>query len=151
MKILVACSSVMAVAHAVAVRGVNLGGWLVLERYIRPSIMEVGFGPDVFPDDVEGQGYPVDQWTYATLSNSLGGKKNNAKGRVVAQLAQRHRVTNAQVLLRWALQHKVRVIPGATSRAHIQQNLNLSCFALSADEMALLQGSAKPRTFAKYR
>ena len=55
-------------------RGVNLGGWLVLERYIRPSIMEVGFGPDVFPDDVEGQGYPVDQWTYATLSNSLGGK-----------------------------------------------------------------------------
>ena len=74
MKILLACSGLVAAARAVAVRGVNLGGWLVLERYIRPSIMEVGFGPDVFPDDVEGQGYPVDQWTYATLSNSLGGK-----------------------------------------------------------------------------
>ena len=74
MKILLACSGLVAAARAVAVRGVNLGGWLVLERYIRPSIMEVGFGPDVFPDDVDGQGYPVDQWTYATLSNSLGGK-----------------------------------------------------------------------------
>ena len=32
-----------AAASAVAVRGVNLGGWLVLERYIKPSIMVDGF------------------------------------------------------------------------------------------------------------
>ena len=61
-----------------------------------------------------------------------------------------HRVSNAQVLLRWALQRGVRVIPGATSRAHIQQNLNVSCLQLSEDEMQLLQGSSKPRTFTKY-
>ena len=116
-----------------------------------PLVNEIEFHPWVSAATFATVRWCIDRGIAVVAYNSLGGKKNNAKGRVVAQLAQRHRVTNAQVLLRWALQHKVRVIPGATSRAHIQQNLNLSCFALSADEMALLQGSAKPRTFAKYR
>jgi len=83
--------------------------------------------------------------------NSLGGRKNRARGSVVSSIAQRLRVGNAQVLLRWALQRGVRVIPGATSYEHIIQNLNLTGFELSPDEMQELQASRRPLRFGSYQ
>ena len=82
--------------------------------------------------------------------NSLGGKKNRARGSAVARLARKLRAGNAQVLLRWALQHGARVIPGATSKAHIAENMNLSSFSLSAADMAELETSRRPAQLAAY-
>lgn len=82
--------------------------------------------------------------------NSLGGKKNRGRGAVVSKLARRLQVSNAQVLLRWALQRGARVIPGATSREHIAQNMNLSCFSLSAADMQELERSKRPSQAATY-
>ena len=117
---------------------------------VLPAVNEIEFHPWVSEATLSIAKWCISKGIAVVAYNSLGGKKNQARGKVVSELAAKHRVSNAQVLLRWALQRGVRVIPGATSRAHIQQNLNVSCLQLSEDEMQLLQGSSKPRTFTKY-
>jgi len=49
-----------------------------------------------------------------------------------------HGKTAGQVLLRWAVQNNVSVIPGTSNPRHMAENLRLFDFELSADEMALL-------------
>eukprot|EP00747_Dinoflagellata_sp_TGD_P130618 gnl/TRDRNA2_/TRDRNA2_174848_c8_seq2.p1 gnl/TRDRNA2_/TRDRNA2_174848_c8~~gnl/TRDRNA2_/TRDRNA2_174848_c8_seq2.p1 ORF type:complete len:312 (-),score=31.96 gnl/TRDRNA2_/TRDRNA2_174848_c8_seq2:340-1275(-) len=55
----------------------------------------------------------------------------------VAKIVKSHNVSNAEVLLRWGLQKGIAVIPGATSKAHIVENLNVvnSKFRLSAQDL----------------
>ena len=50
------------------------------------------------------------------------------------------RAMDMQVLLRWARQHGVAVIPKSRSAERIGQNRQLSGFTLSATEMAALDG-----------
>src|SRR5262249_39533372 len=53
-------------------------------------------------------------------------------------VAQRHGKTPAQVLLRWALQHEVVVIPKSGQPTRIDENAGLFDFALDARDMAAL-------------
>ncbi len=53
-------------------------------------------------------------------------------------LAKRAGRTNAQLLVRWSLQHDLVAIPKATSEAHLRENLGALEFELSADEMVAL-------------
>merc|ERR1719442_163272 len=56
----------------------------------------------------------------------------------LVQIGSSYGKTAAQVLLRWAVQHNVSVIPGTSNPKHQYENLNIFDFELSADEMALL-------------
>lgn len=60
----------------------------------------------------------------------------------VLSIAAAHSRTASQVLHRWALQHGVGVIPKASSKARIAENMQLFDFELTAPEMALLDGLA---------
>ena len=53
-------------------------------------------------------------------------------------LSAKHRVTPAQVLLRWALEHEVIVIPKSFNRTRIAENRDVFHFAFDADDMAVL-------------
>ena len=70
------------------IRGVNLGGWLVLERWITPSLMEscVNTPPALNPNCFWGD-VPMDQWTYCAKLRELG----QYDGQGEALLAQRLR------------------------------------------------------------
>jgi len=60
--------------HGVKViRGINLGGWLVLERWIVPSLMEscMVVPPDVNPNCFWGE-VPMDEWTYCSKLREMG-------------------------------------------------------------------------------
>ncbi len=57
---------------------------------------------------------------------------------VLVAIAKKHKVTWAQVMLRWALQHGVVVIPKSTNEGRINQNANLYGFELDHDDMAKL-------------
>jgi diketogulonate reductase-like aldo/keto reductase len=59
---------------------------------------------------------------------------------VVAGLADKYQRSSAQILIRWALQHEVVAIPKATSRSHIQENLAVFDFSISARDMETLDG-----------
>jgi len=60
------------------------------------------------------------------------------KDKVVRGVASRHGKTAAQVLLRWALQHEVAVIPKSAQAARIDENAALFDFTLDERDMAAL-------------
>src|SRR4051812_31262060 len=59
---------------------------------------------------------------------------------VIAGIAQRHRKTPAQVMLRWGLQQGRSVIPKSTKPERIAENIDVFDFELSADDMAAING-----------
>ena len=78
---------------------------------------------------------------------SLGGSQNRAASDAAKAIAAKHGVSNAQILLRWAVDQGIAVIPGATSADHIRDNLHLRNFTLDADDQAALLSSNMPRRF----
>ena len=57
---------------------------------------------------------------------------------VLAEIAAKHHVTPAQVVLRWHLELGITVIPKSARRERIESNLDLLGFSLSPDDMARL-------------
>lgn len=66
---------------------------------------------------------------------------------VVLAAAQRAGVTPAQVVLRWGLQRGTAVIPKTSNPQRLLENLALSDFMLSEDEMAAISSLNKNRRF----
>lgn len=56
----------------------------------------------------------------------------------VSAIAQKHGRTNAQVILRWELQHGIRIIPKSATPARILENSNLFGFELDQSDMAAI-------------
>ena len=56
----------------------------------------------------------------------------------VGELAERHGRTPAQILIRWALQRELVVLPKSTHRERIAENAQVFDFELSAEDMAAL-------------
>jgi len=57
---------------------------------------------------------------------------------VLAEIAARHQVTPAQVVLRWHLEHRITVIPKSSNPDHIKSNFDLLSFSLTPAEVARL-------------
>jgi 2,5-diketo-D-gluconate reductase A len=60
--------------------------------------------------------------------------------RVITEIAQRHGRTPAQVLLRWAVQRAIPVIPKSANRDRIVENARIFDFDLPDADMAALDG-----------
>jgi len=54
------------------------------------------------------------------------------------QIGDQHRKTPGQVLLRWAVQRNVTVIPGTSNPKHMAENMQIFDFELAPQEMAML-------------
>ncbi|KAJ1677977.1 hypothetical protein EV182_005042 [Spiromyces aspiralis] len=54
------------------------------------------------------------------------------------EISHRHQIPPVQILLKWALQHGVAVIPKASSAEHLLENFEATRFELSPEEMAKL-------------
>lgn len=88
----------------------------------------------------------------ATIAyTSLGGSKfHRAEGggavwpAAVARIARARGATEAQVLLMWAVQQGMAVIPGSGSPAHILENLRLPEVRLSEREISEIENAAAP-------
>jgi len=88
----------------------------------------------------------------ATIAyTSLGGSRFHNSGGgtswplVVSLLAKKYNVTEAQILLKWALQNDLVIIPGSGSEVHIRENLLLNTdFDLSAQEMLSIENAEVP-------
>jgi diketogulonate reductase-like aldo/keto reductase len=68
------------------------------------------------------------------------GTGRHLRDRQVSAIADRLGRTPAQVLLRWALQRGVVVLPKSTHRERIEQNAQVFDFDLAAEDMAALDG-----------
>jgi 2,5-diketo-D-gluconate reductase A len=65
-------------------------------------------------------------------------KDTDLRSPALAEIAARHRVTPAQVVLRWHLEHGITVIPKSADRRRIESNFALCGFSLTADEISRL-------------
>ena len=63
---------------------------------------------------------------------------------VLAEIAEAHGRTVAQVALRWLLQQQVAVIPRSSNAQRIAENAHIFDFTLSEDEMARINALARP-------
>lgn len=62
-------------------------------------------------------------------------------------LAHKHQKTTAQILIRWALQQQIVVLPKSVNQSRIQQNAEVFDFALSDAEMQTLNQLNQDRHF----
>ena len=63
-------------------------------------------------------------------------KNTNLADPVLVEIAARHGVTTAQVVLRWHIEHGVAVIPKSANPRRIAANIDLFGFAFTAEEIA---------------
>jgi diketogulonate reductase-like aldo/keto reductase len=60
--------------------------------------------------------------------------------RTIGEIAERHGRTPAQVMLRWAVQRGIPVIPKSQNAERIEQNAAIFDFVLTGAEMSALDG-----------
>jgi diketogulonate reductase-like aldo/keto reductase len=72
-----------------------------------------------------------------TAYSPLGGLQHEKAEAIetLQSLAEKHKVSVAQIMLRWALQKGAAVIPGTGNPKHMRQNLEIYNFELSGDDM----------------
>ena len=117
---------------------------LVAATAVTPAVVQLECNPWVanatheYVQWLQGQGIAVT--AYASLrprgQQAVGGWGG------VSQVAKRHGVTSSQVLLRWAIDRRVAVIPGATSKGHIVENLKLEGLHLTPEDLELIARDA---------
>ena len=96
-----------------------------------PAVNQVEWSPALFDRDVleahRARGVQLEG--YSPL------KTMNLRDQLLAQIAARHGVTPAQVVLRWHVEHRIVAIPKSTNASRIAENADLFGFELTSDEV----------------
>lgn len=102
---------------------------------IKPAALQVELHPYATRSELRKQIKP-----YGTLIESwypLGhGDTNLLNEAIFQELGQKYGKSPAQIILRWHIQMGNLVFPKSTSRAHLQENIDIFDFELSKQEMA---------------
>ncbi len=81
----------------------------------------------------QSQGIQVEAW-----APFAEGKDQIFTNTVLKKIAQEHRKTTGQVILRWLMQRGIIVIPKSVHQDRIQENIDAFDFSLSENEMQLI-------------
>lgn len=101
-----------------------------------PAVNQVRFGPALWdPDLVTGHAERG-----VVLEGYSPFKTTDLSAPALVAIAQEHGKTPAQVVLRWHVQHAVVAIPKSTDPERIAANLDVFDFALTAEQVAALDG-----------
>ena len=107
---------------------------LITATGVTPAVNQIQWGPGVYDRDIQlahrDRGIALEGWS-PFLSTNM-----NAD--VLAEIADAHRVTPHQVVLRWHLQHETVAIPKSGDPARIAANFDIFDFTLTTDEMATI-------------
>jgi len=102
-----------------------------------PAVDQVEFSPFLYQRELLGfcrkQGIQVE--AYAPLTAGL--RLRDAR---ITAIAEKHGRTNAQVLLRWAIQHGLIAIPKSRRADRIRENAGIFDFTLTGREVSALDG-----------
>lgn len=71
---------------------------------------------------------------------------NNPK---IEEIAEKYHKSSPQIILRWLVQQKISVIPRSTNIEHLEQNISLFDFALSGEDMKVID-SLDQKKFLNY-
>ena len=125
------------------IRSIGLSNWYIkeLEEFlpqisITPALIQNEIHPyyqenDVIPY-IQSLGIVVQGWY---PFGGRGHTKELLNDKTIVEIANNHKVSAAQVILRWNLQKGVVVIPGSSNPEHIKENTEIYHFELSNEEM----------------
>lgn len=107
----------------------------------RPAVNQIEWSPAMFDRNVlEGhRRRGVQLEGYSPL------KTVNLRDPQLVRIAQDHRVTPAQVVLRWHIEHRIVAIPKSTNAERIAENADIFGFALTPSEVERLDRFAGTR------
>lgn len=131
-----------AVPHLQQVQSLNLAPVAVNQFQFNP------WAPDFVQDTYQ---YCRTHNISITAYASLGGSLQHSQAATVDGLnaiAQKHAKSVPQVMLRWAIQNHMAVIPGTGNPNHMKENLDVYSFELDAEDMAVID-SLKEDPLAK--
>jgi diketogulonate reductase-like aldo/keto reductase len=98
---------------------------------VLPSVNQIEYHPWV-PGQRELVKWCQERNIVVTAFNTIKGAARHKDA--VSKIAAMHGASNAQVLIQWALDQNVVVIPGATSEDHIRENFHTGDFHIEVDE-----------------
>jgi diketogulonate reductase-like aldo/keto reductase len=84
---------------------------------------------------------------YSPLGSAGNSQQRPITDKSVITIAQNHKKTPAQILIRWALQRNLIVIPKSTSQERLAENREVYNFELSEEEMTTLNNLNKNHRF----
>jgi len=140
----------------------NFNGQLILDllRYakIRPATLQIEHHPYLtqpgLVDFAQKEGIAVTAYSSFGPQSFVELDMKQAKdtpllfdNETVKSIASKHGKTPAQVLLRWATQRGVAVIPKSNNQHRLAQNLDVTSFDLSAAELEAINGLNKNLRF----
>jgi len=104
----------------------------LLQGEKRPFANQVEFHPYLYQKELLDycQSNQIELISYRPL-----GKGKLLEEPLFAKIGQYHQKTGAQIILRWLIQKNIPVIPKASSKRHLQENLEIFDFSLTEQEM----------------
>lgn len=132
--------------HAGKIRAIGVSNFyadqlknLELTMSVKPVLNQIEVNPWYQqPTEVQfnqGENVRVEAW-----APFAEGKHGVFTDPTITQIAQAHRKTTGQVILRWLLQRGITVIPKSVHPEHMAENLNVFDFELTDAEMTTLSG-----------
>jgi 2,5-diketo-D-gluconate reductase A len=101
-----------------------------------PGVNQITWGPTLHdPDVVEAH-----RRRSVVLEGYSPFKNTDLRDPVLTEVAERHGVTTAQVVVRWHVEHGVVVIPKSATPERIESNFDVFGFSLDDDEVRRIDG-----------
>ncbi|CAK9298343.1 unnamed protein product [Gordionus sp. m RMFG-2023] len=110
---------------------------------VLPAVNQVEFRPYLYQEELLE--YYNQKGIRLEAYSSLGSQKsqNLLKDEKVALISKNHGKSVAQVLLRWAIQHEIIIIPKSSKADRVKDNIKIFDFELSSQDMKTLDGLNK--------
>ena len=108
---------------------------LLASTSVVPAVNQVEFSPFLYQKELLDycRAHQIQLEAYSPLT--CGRRLDDP---VITSLALMYQKTPAQIMLRWALQHDVVVIPKSLQEQRIAENAAIFDFSISADDMAIM-------------
>lgn len=124
---------------------------LIIHHKITPAVNQIEVNP--FQQQVETQKFLQDNTTAVEAWAPFAEGKNNIfQNETLLAAAARHHKTAAQVILRWLVQRGIIALAKTTSKARMQENINIFDFELPAEDMTAISAlDTKTSVFFDHR
>lgn len=107
------------------------------EAAIQPMVNQVEFSPFLYQQALltycESQNIALEAYSPLTRGKRLDTP-------LIGELAKKYGKTNAQIMIRWSLQHGLIVIPKSSKKERIKENADVFNFELSTEDMKKMDG-----------
>lgn len=106
---------------------------------IKPSVLQIEYHPHCVQTSLKS--YCHENGIHLQAYSSLGTSSVENKllsDPLIKEIAQKYEKTPAQILLRWAVQQDIGVLPKSTNVLHISENADVFSFSLSPEHLAAI-------------